>query len=611
MCGIGGVLLLHNRQGCVDDEPRAGRQPPSWTATLLQTLAHRGPDGSGVFVDDGVVLAHTRLALVDPAGGQQPITSPDARFALVVNGEVYNHRALQPRLARRGARFRSGSDAEVLLWTLILDGVAGLDDIEGEFAFCFWDARARQAVLGRDLLGVKPLVVMRDTGALWFASEVKALLAMRPRRRVVDVDAVVSAFVAPAFSGERVPFVGIENVPAGGVIVVDEHGERLLGRHRFRAASTSVHQRPEALAAALSSAVADRVVADAPVGAFFSGGVDSSAIVAAARAVDVDLPCFTIRFDHHRAGASAPVVSGSIVVDDDAQWVELLAAQWSLPLTRVHASRAVLLADINALTASQDRLVAWEQELSQRALARAAAHDVKAVLVGDAADETHFGYAFVLNDAVCASPRSLLERFGLSHRAALLQPRWRPRVDDVIDGIAKAAAQAGTPFMGAVRQRRLATTSVLLDRWLPRLLHNGDLHTMAFGLEARVPFADRRVLAIAAGVDVDEGYVDADSTPEKHFLRRAAAHWLPAGIISRRKSALPRDDGLGPLYREVLRAQLTSSATVEQLATFLEPAALHMLLDHDGDDDNADSDAIRSLLFSVLTLAGFLRHHGA
>jgi len=229
------------------------------------------------------------------------------------------------------------------------------------------------------------------------------------------------------------------------------------------------------------------------------------------------------------------------------------------------------------------------------------------VLVGDAADETHFGYAFALHEGVCASPSTLLERFGLARRAGLLRPALQSMVDDVVDDLATTAAQAGTPFSGSLRQRRLATTSVLLERWLPRLLHNGDLHTMAFGLEARVPFADRRVLAVAGGVVVDDGFVDDDDVPEKHFLRRAVAPWLPAGIVARRKSALPRDDGLGARYRAALRTVLRSAASAERLSGFLETTALTTLCNRDDDVD----DMTRSLLFSVLTLDGFLRHHGA
>jgi asparagine synthase (glutamine-hydrolysing) len=599
MCGIGGVLFHAD----VDGAPRVG-QPPRWTQTLLDRLRHRGPDGDGVFVDDGVLLAHTRLALVDTSdAGKQPLTTPDGRFVLVVNGEVYNHQRLRPQLVRAGAVFRSRCDAEVLLWLLALRGVAGLDDVEGEYAFCFFDRAAKQALLGRDTLGVKPLVWCNDDDGFWFASEAQALLAVRPRRRVLDELTVVTSVIAPAFSGERVPFAGVQVLPPGTTMCVDGAGVRVVRARRFvagarRGASTST----TALAQALQAAVDDRLDADVPVGAFVSGGLDSSAIVAAARqstSTNRLSSCFTIRFDHHVHGPSNRV-TGSIVVDDDAAWVEPLAMQWQLPLSRVHVSQAMLLDDIEGLTSSQDRIVAWEQELSQRALARAAAPHVKAVLVGDAADETHYGYSFLLAAAACSSTTSLLSHFGLHRRAALLQPHLQHRVGDVVDEFDDLD---GVAFGDDLDQQRRATTSLIVQRWLPRLLHNGDLHTMAFGLEARVPFADRRVLHEAAAVDVVEGFVDGD-VGEKRFLRTAVSPWLPKEIVQRRKSALPRDDAMGPLYRDAVHALLQSRAAVERLSTVFSPTALAALVAADKIDDVG-----RALLFTVLTVDGFLRHH--
>jgi asparagine synthase (glutamine-hydrolysing) len=290
---------------------------------------------------------------------------------------------------------------------------------------------------------------------------------------------------------------------------------------------------------------------------------------------------------------------GSIVVDDDALWVEPLAAQWEIALSRVQASQTALLQDIEALTSSQDRIVAWEQELSQRALARAAAAQVKAVLVGDAADETHYGYSFLLDAAACSSTTALLSRFGLQRRAALLQPHLQGRVRAVLDELDGLAGDFGDSLV----QQRRATTSLIVQRWLPRLLHNGDLHTMAFGLEARVPFADGRVLHEAAAVDVVDGFVD-DDVGEKRFLRTAVSPWLPAAIVQRRKSTLPRDDGMGPRYRDAVQGLLQSRAAVQRLSTVFSPNALAGLVAADTIDDVG-----RALLFTVLTVDGFLRHH--
>lgn len=623
MCGIAGVLFL-------DDTDRGALRrrhpPPAFLASLQGRLAHRGPDGAGVFVDDGVGLVHTRLALNDLAGGHQPLSTPDGRFTLVVNGEIYDHRRHRLRLQSQGARFSSASDAEVLLWTLALHGIDGLDAIEGEFAFCCWDALARQAILGRDLLGVKPLVWHRHGPTVWFASEAQALVAVLPTvgtSVAVDLDVVADTVLCPPLSGsDRLPFVGVESVPAGAVVVADGRGPARVvrqARHRLGDITVSAPS-PRDLRNALQLAVDDRLDADVAVGAFLSGGVDSTSIVAMAlTGATGPVPCFTIRFDAHddddTNGGRARMpgsTSGSIVVGDDAPFVESLARTWPLDLTRVQASRRALLDELEALWASQDRLAAWEQELSQRFLARAAAATVKAVLVGDAADETHFGYAFALAPDVVGHPADFMNRFGARRRQRLLLPDLRGRYDAVVDDALRVADDDGTPFGPGLHRGRMAMSTVILRRWLPRLLHNGDLHTMAFGLEARVPFADRRVLAVAARVGLGDGWSDdvddADPVPEKRFLRRAVADLVPDAIRRRRKSALPRDDGLGDAFQARLAADLLGADTRARLARVFDIDAIDALANP---AVTPIDDEVRAVLFSVLSVDGFLRHHGS
>jgi asparagine synthase (glutamine-hydrolysing) len=313
-------------------------------------------------------------------------------------------------------------------------------------------------------------------------------------------------------------------------------------------------------------------------------------MVAFARTQGAAPPCFTIRFPSAAA-------AGSIVVGDDAQHVAQLASLWRLRVTHVDVSQRALLDDVDALVASQDRIVAWEQELSQRALARVASASVKAVLVGDAADETHFGYSFLLDAAVCASAFSLVARFGFSQRCSLLQPRLRRIVVDDVARMNDATAAAD------VFASRIAVTQSVLRRWLPRLLHNGDIHTMAFGVEARVPFSDPRVLSLAARVSAHDGYVDDDAPPEKAFLRRAVAPFLPPSVVARRKSALPRDDTMGPLWRARLRDELAHPGQVERLSSWLDVDALRTFADR----DDVIDDTTRATLFSLVCFSGFVR----
>jgi len=599
VCGIGGVLF-HRDDGSA---PRRGGPLPPALSRLQVALHHRGPDGVGAFVDDGIALVHTRLALVDVAAGQQPLRTPDGRYALVVNGEIYGHRRRRDDLLGRGAVFQTRSDAEVLLWSLVTDGPAAVFDLEGEFAFCLWDTRERRAWLGRDPVGVKPLVLAHDAGALWFASEAKALLAALPRRRVVDEDALVEVFAAPALSAGRLPFAGFSALPPGVVLEVDAGGSRVVAT----ASTVARVGGDDDIRAAIADAVRDRLDADVEVGAFLSGGLDSSAIVAAVLHERERLRCFSMFFADRTRSA------GSVVVDDDTAFVEDLAQQWPIDLVRVRADSAAVDVECDALLASQDRVVAWEQELTQRVLARAAAKDVKAVVVGDAADETWFGYAFALTETACASPSSLLALFGFNERQALLARHLRPRAAFLDERLRAEAAAAGTPFdnnqdKNSLRNNRLAMSTLLRSRWLSRLLHNGDLCTMAFGLEARVPFADRRLRALAAGVDVDVGFCDHGFGPEKVVLRRAVAALrgpaLPHAILERRKSALPRDESMAPRWRARCRDLLADARTRERLGAFFDVDAVAGFV-----AGTSDGDVARGVLFSIVGVAGFLAHH--
>jgi len=595
MCGIGGALHVDVRRG--EDLPLAGR-------ALRERLAHRGPDGEGAYVGDGAWLVHTRLALVDIAGGAQPLQTPDGRFTLVVNGEIYGHRARREALLARGAVFRTTSDAEVLLWAIALDGPEAVAHLEGEYAFCVWDSVARRAWLGRDLLGVKPLVLARRGRSLWFASEAQALRAALPGLEV-DVDAVARAFACPPLSGsDALPYRGVESAPAGVVLEVSDGDVRVVVDRRRRRKSAAADL-DGALVAALRAAVSDRIDADVEVGAFLSGGVDSTAMVAAALddpRAPRPLRCTSIAY-------AGPRRAGSIVVGDDAEHVRGLAARWPLALTTIGSvDDAERLRVLEAVWASQDRIAAWEQELSQRRLAEAAVKSIKAVLVGDAADETHAGYTFLLETPTCLHPAAFVARFGGALRRAMLRPERRGAVDDIIDDALAVASAHDAPFGGSdVNAARRATTAVIQGRWLPRLLHNGDLHTMAVSLEARVPFADERVVAVADAIDVNDAYAeedDDDPVPEKRVLRRALRGLVPASILARRKSALPRDEDAGPHFQRLLRERLDGSGR-ERLATIVDIDAARALLDRDPHDD-----VVRAALFSTLSVEAFLRHHG-
>ena len=526
MCGIAGIVRF--------DRPATASRDV--LAVMRARLAHRGPDGHGEAFAGCAALAHTRLAMVDAAHGVQPLASADGRYTLVYNGELYNHDALRAQLP---GPWRTRSDTETVLAAWQAWGEACVPRLDGMFAFAIWDARDHVLHAARDRLGVKPLAYAElPGGGLAFASEAQALLPALGGARA-DPEAIVEYLVAPAFSGvARSPFAGVRYLPPAHVLRVAR--ERVTCRRYWRWPAASDHDRaagaPTAaeLRAGVEAAVAGSLRADAPLGVFLSGGLDSTAVAALARRAQPEVHAFTIVFD-----GAAHWTDSALVVSDDTPHARAAARDLDLVHHEVRFDRTTLAAELVALARIDDALPAWEQELSQRVLSRAAAAHVKGVLVGDAADETHYGYHFLLDEAATASPSAILCRLGSVPIRADVDPDPVARLDAEYRAL---AADAGAPPGIA------ATTQLIVERWLPRLLHNGDIHAMAFGLEARVPFAATALVDLAARVPPA---VALAGGVEKRALREALRGVVPEGIRTRRKSALPKDQATAAVYRDL------------------------------------------------------------
>lgn len=579
MCGIAGIVRFDGGAAAQLGRARAMRA----------RLRHRGPDGEGELVDAYAVLQHTRLALLDHEGGAQPLTTPDGRFSIVYNGEIYDHAELRRELAYP---FRTRCDAETVLAAFAAWGPECVHRLNGMFAFFVWDHARRRGFLARDRLGVKPLAYAWDGVELVFASEAHAIAHSHDSRPRAQVDAVLEYLVAPCFSGVAHPmFAGVEYLQPGHTLEVAQDGAALRRYYRFAVARAGEPPAPATLRTALRRAVGRACVAEAPIGVFLSGGLDSSAIAAfAAGALPEPPPAYTIAFEGMDAFDYA---HSTIVVSDDSPFAAQAAAASGLPLTRVHVPRTELAADLERIARHNDALPAWEQEVAQDRLARAAAGTVKAVLVGDAADETHFGYHFLLDAAATADPATLLRRFG----------HVPVRRDVLADPLATFAEhyRAWMRPSDAPAERVAGTTALIVERWLPRLLHNGDIHTMRAGLEARVPFADAELLALAAAVPPAAGLAGG---VEKATLRAALRGVVPEEIRVRRKSALPKDQGAAAtLQREATRLLADPPAFVRAL---VDVAALAPLLD----PRRTLAEPQRAALFRVIGLCHFGHHHG-
>ena len=295
MCGICGLYGLEFS----DDLKRTIER-------MTQSIAHRGPDGAGTFIGDKVALGHRRLSIIDlSSAGAQPMTLGQA--TVVYNGEAYNFLRLRAELETLGHAFIGHSDTEVLLHAYRQWGLAGLERLEGIFAFGLWDAAHRRLILMRDRLGIKPLFYSWRNGRLVFGSEIKAVLAAGGIDRELDDQALSEYLWYGNAYEDRTIYRGVRSLPPGCRLIVDDGAMRLESWWRIedwlalRGGPTERHDAATVIRDAVDAGVARQLVSDVPVGLFLSGGVDSSSIAAsAATASGRRLSSFSVAFDYDR-----------------------------------------------------------------------------------------------------------------------------------------------------------------------------------------------------------------------------------------------------------------------------------------------------------------------
>ncbi|GGD93317.1 amidotransferase 1, exosortase A system-associated [Tsuneonella deserti] len=540
MCGIAGIFH------CGTPKP----VDPSRLTRMCEAIAHRGPDGSGVWTAPGVGLGHRRLSIIDLAGSPQPMPSFDGRAMLVFNGEIYNFRELRRELEGLGARFRTHGDSETILAAWQQWGVDCLRRLQGMFAFAIYDLEKRELFLARDRLGVKPLfTALLSDGSLAFGSELKALLAHPLLRREVDPLAVEDYLAWGYVPDHRSILTGVEKLPAGHYRLL-KHDASPAAPVRWWDVSFLERRRdkPEDLEAELlfhlREAVGSRMIADVPLGAFLSGGVDSSSVVALmSESSPEPVRTCSIGFDH----ASL----------DETSYARLVAERFHTD----HRERIVSSDDfdeIDRLSGMFDEPFADASALPTWRVCQLARETVTVALSGDGADEAFAGYRRQSFHAAEERARALLPRWlrqSVFGTLGKYYPKadWAPRplrakttfqslASSGEEGYARALAvmppeirqtlytdgfrrrlegyRAEQPLL-ALMHRAPARSG--LDRaqyadlafWLPGdILTKVDRTSMAVGLEAREPLLDHRLVEFAA------------SLPEKLRIRRGQGKWL-------------------------------------------------------------------------------------
>jgi asparagine synthase (glutamine-hydrolysing) len=598
VCGIAGRLNF--RTGAPVD--------PDALRRMGELLAHRGPDGEGVWQDGSVGLAHCRLAIVDLSdGARQPMTAADPRIRVVCNGEIYNFGALRTELEGRGNRFRTRSDTEVLLAAYAADGIECLTRLRGMFAFALWDGGRRRLLLARDRIGKKPLYYRFDRDGIAFASEPKAFLAEPGLEARPDVSALSDYLTYHYVPAPKSAFVGVHRVPSAHYLVV-ENGEARLKRYwelRYQPKrQLSEDDAAAELLARLRDAVRCRLVADVPIGAFLSGGIDSSTIVALmAEASPAPVRTFSIGFEEREY--------------DERPYARLVARRYG---TDHHECvvRPAALEILPRLVWHYNEPYADSSAIPTFYLAELTRGHVTVALNGDGGDESLAGYRrylagrFVERYPALARPlgrslRAVLARVPVGGRrmsearrfaGALGEPlarryaRWVTHLDpglkrELTTGDFRRAAgdQDSLDHLLAAFSRHAgadpvdAMLAVDVETYLPDdLLVKGDIATMAHGLEGRSPFLDHEVMEFCASLPP---HLKIRGRASKYLLKRAVRDFLPTPVIERRKQGfgVPIDRWLRRELQPMVRDVLLDSRTLGR-GYFHEPVVRRLLDEH-------------------------------
>jgi asparagine synthase (glutamine-hydrolysing) len=616
MCGIAGGT------GPYSDARRAVLE------AQLATLTRRGPDSAGFLPGDGAVVGQTRLAVIDVLHGDPPLTDETGDVRVALNGEIYNYRALRDELVGRGHRFATGCDTEVIAHLAEdLEPRAIAERLVGMFAFAVWDARRRRLILARDRLGKKPLYWWTDGRDLVFGSEIKALLADPRVPRRLDHRAIPDYLVHGYVPGPGTFFDGIRSVPPASVLVWEEGSVSIeeyweLDTSRPPAPGTPDDHARE-VRRLLEIAVRDRLVADVPLGAFLSGGVDSTAVVGIMAGLSSQpVRTFCVGFEDPRY--------------DERDWASRVAERFGADHTSivVRPDAATLLDDLVTVF---DQPFADSSALPTYLLCKETRQHVTVALSGDGGDEVFAGYerfavalalartsavpsgvASALSKAASrlggadlrsrgARVRRLLDQVGVpmpEAYQALVRVFDLQTADELIPGTAAQAgaaheavwrSSAGAPLLHRVLD--LNRRTYLRDDLLVKV----DRMSMAHGLEVRSPLLDHRLVEYAATLPPAE---HLSGRRMKRVLKAAVKDLLPADIASRPKRGfgVPLD----AWFRGELAPEAASlAAPSARIARHVESTAVASLVTQHERGDAAHGQK----LWSLLVLERFLERH--
>ena len=545
MCGIAGIIGLE-----------AGERIQN---QILDTLARRGPDGNGVYRKDDCCLLHSRLAVIDPEGGAQPMILDWAgeRYVLVYNGELYNTRQLRRELEDEGHMFLGHSDTEVLLHAYVHWGPGCLDRINGIFAFALWEEKRRRLFLARDRMGVKPLFYKLHVGGLLFGSEIKTLLAYPTVKSVLDITGAAEIILlGPGRTPGSGVFRGILELEPG-CCGYFESGSLKISRYwmlKDREHRESLEETVEHVRYLVTDAIKRQMVSDVPLGTFLSGGLDSSLIsaVCAGEMAGKNQHLSTFSLDY--VDNEKYFTPGKFQPNSDTAYIMQMEKQLHTKHHWTILSPEDLMDALEDATVARDLPGMADVDFSLLAFCRGIRTEVKVALSGECADEIFGGYPWYRDPEVRASDGFPWAQ-NTGQRVRMMAQSWVNMIDaeEILHSRYLETCDEADILPGTSPQERRIKEMVNLNlRWfMQTLLDRKDRMSMYSGLEVRVPFCDYRIAEYLYGVPWE---MKNCCGIEKGLLRAAAKDLLPEEVLWRKKSPYPKTHH--PRYRDLVMKRL-------------------------------------------------------
>ena len=545
MCAIAGIL------GILTGDRIAEK--------MLESMARRGPDGRGIYREGECTLLHSRLAVIDPAGGRQPMALARGRelYILVYNGELYNTESLRCELTALGHHFEGHSDTEVVLHAFVQWGSSCVTKFNGIFAFAVWEEHNKRLFLARDRIGVKPLFYREQAGTLIFASEIKTLLCHPDVKPELGREGAAQLLLlGPGRMPGSGVFHGIREVEPGWCGWFRD-GKLQLRRYWYlmdRRHEDSFGETVESVRYLVTDAIKAQMISDVPLGTFLSGGLDSSIITAVCAGEmagrEEQLRTFSVAY----ADNDRYFRPGKFQPDSDSAYIRLMQQNLGTLQRDVELTPEDLLAVLEEATVARDLPGMADVDFSLLAFCREIRKDVTVALSGECADEIFGGYPWYRDPEIRA-----VEGFpwaqNTRHRIALMSPALADGFDGEAyvqdayrDTVARSDILPGTD----PAERRMKELVNLNFRWfMQTLLDRKDRMSMYSGLEVRVPFCDYRIAEYLYGIPWE---MKDYQGREKGLLRKAMEGLLPDRVLYRKKSPYPKT--FDPAYEQQIRGRL-------------------------------------------------------